>query len=254
MKRILAYLCHLIRKSMHPAPGVIHGMKFGFMTLLIAVQLSACRPKDATKPNVLFIAIDDLNDWAGFLNGHPQAQTPRMDQLASQSIVFHNAYCSGPACGPSRTSLLYGIQPYKSGSYGLHEVYNPKNMEMFANHTSLPARFKEEGYYTAGCGKIFHYPESNRDFEVYYCSPNSRVFPESENPDSFIPNGERPFSDFQFGPIGKKNEHKLHDQQYADWAVEQLKQKHDKPFFLAVGFEKPHLPWVAPQSYYCFME
>ncbi len=219
---------------------------------LLGLLLISCGKKEniEEQPNVLFIAIDDLNDWTGFLNGHPQALTPNMDQLTNSSMVFMNANCSGPACGPSRTSLLYGIQPYKSGSYGHHSVYNPKNMGVFSNLRSLPAMFREQGYYTAGCGKIDHYEEIDGDFEIYFRSPNNRIFPDSNNPESFLPERERPFSDFKIGPVLAEDEPRMHDRQYADWAVEQLKQGHDKPFFLAVGFEKPHLPWVAPQEYF----
>jgi arylsulfatase A-like enzyme len=219
---------------------------------LFVLLLSSCQQKEkpASQPNVLFIAIDDLNDWTGFMGGHPQARTPKMDRLASHSTVFTNAYCSSPACGPSRTSLLYGIQTYKSGSYGHHEVYNPNNLPVFSSLKTIPALFRQQGYYTAGSGKIFHYAQDNEDFEVYYKPKNGRVFPNPKNSESYIPKGKRPYSDFQFGPISTENEHKIHDKQYADWAVDQLGIKHDKPFFLAVGFEKPHLPWVAPQSYF----
>lgn len=79
-----------------------------WLLLSLAFSMSAFA---ADRPNVLFIAIDDLNDWTGFLGGHPQAQTPHMDALANQGTVFTHAYCSAPACGPSRTSLMYGIYP-----------------------------------------------------------------------------------------------------------------------------------------------
>ncbi|MCY1719393.1 sulfatase [Prolixibacteraceae bacterium Z1-6] len=224
--------------------------RFAFLLAVLLFYSCQQKNKELLKPNVLFIAIDDLNDWTGFLGGHPQAHTPQMDKLASSSIVFRNAYCSGPACGPSRTSLLYGIQPYKSRSYGHHDVYNPKNMDVFTNLKSLPAVFREHGYYTAGCGKIDHYQVVNNDFEIYFKSPNDRVFPDPDNPETVIPKGGRPISDFQIGPISAEDELKMHDRQYAEWAAEKLKQKHDRPFFLAVGFEKPHLPWVAPQEYF----
>ena len=69
------------------------------------------------KPNVLFIAIDDLNDWTGTLRGNPQAKTPHLDRLASQGMVFANAHCAAPACGPSRSAIMSGLRPSTSGNY-----------------------------------------------------------------------------------------------------------------------------------------
>lgn len=82
----------------------------------------------AAKPNVLFIAVDDLNDWVGYLGGHPQAHTPNLDAFAGRSVAFTRAYAAAPVCGPSRTALMYGLYPHNSGSYGHREVYNPANL------------------------------------------------------------------------------------------------------------------------------
>ena len=91
-----------------PAPLITILATFQAVGFLQAEELPA-------RPNVLFIAIDDMNDWTGFLGGHPQAQTPHMDRLAKKGVNFTNAHCSAPGCSPSRNALLYGVEPYKSG-------------------------------------------------------------------------------------------------------------------------------------------
>ena len=114
----------------------------------------------AEKPNVLFIAVDDLNDWVGFLGGHPQAKTPHMDRFAEKAVVFENAHCAAPLCGPSRTALMYGMAPYKSGSYThADKIYDPSQC-IPAEYAPLNLQFQRNGYYTLGRGKVFHKEES----------------------------------------------------------------------------------------------
>lgn len=72
------------------------------------------------QPNILFIAIDDMNDWTGFLGGHPAAKTPNMDRLAEKGVNFSNAHCSAPGCSPSRNALLFGMEPFNSGHYAFY--------------------------------------------------------------------------------------------------------------------------------------
>ena len=103
-------------------------------------------------PNVLFIAIDDMNDWAGFLHTHPQVQTPHMDALATAGISFSNAHCPAPICGPSRTAILSGRWPTSTGIYS-----NAINYRKQLPHlVSLPEHFRQNGYYVMGIGEIFH--------------------------------------------------------------------------------------------------
>ena len=87
------------------------------LVVLLAQATAVARP-----PNILFIAIDDLNDWTGFLGGHPQAQTPNMDLLANRGVNFRNAHTAAPGCSPSRNALLFGIQPFHSGLYPLYDT------------------------------------------------------------------------------------------------------------------------------------
>jgi hypothetical protein len=139
------------------------GGKMAGFVLLAAMSWMVTGNAAAAKsppPNVLFIAVDDLNDWTGFLGGHPQAKTPNMDRLADRSMVFANNVCAAPICGPSRTSLMYGIAPYKSGSYGHDKKVSPPEMRIAPSIQPLNLLFQNNGYYTAGIGKIFHFKES----------------------------------------------------------------------------------------------
>ena len=106
----------------------------------------------AAKPNVLFIAIDDLNDWIGCLGGHPQARTPNLDQLAKRGVLFTRAYCAAPSCNPSRASLMTGILPSTSGVYHNSQPWRPA----MPKAVTLPQHFTEHGYWSAGSGKIYH--------------------------------------------------------------------------------------------------
>ena len=108
----------------------------------------------ARTPNVLFIAIDDLNDWVGCLGGHPQAQTPNMDRLAARGTLFRNAHCQAPLCNPSRASLLTGLRPSTTGIYGL--APGIRDVARTRDCVTLPQYFARHGYFTATFGKVFH--------------------------------------------------------------------------------------------------
>lgn len=202
-------------------------------------------------PNVLFIAIDDLNDWVGFLGGHPQVKTPNIDALAESSVAFTHAYASAPVCGPSRTALMYGIYPHKTGSYGHHRIYNPNNLHVFDSLKTIPSAFRKNGYYTAGAGKLFHYQYDQKDFHTYFY-PSERKLPDPDNSESFYPDDSlsSEFSGMAIGPLAPEDVEHTRDKRIADWAIGQLQKKHEKPFFIGIGFHKPHLPWTAPELYF----
>src|SRR5262245_63708194 len=100
----------------------------------------------AAAPNVLFIAIDDLNDWVGCLGGHPQARTPNIDRLAKKSLLFTRAYCAAPACNPSRTAILTGLRPSTSGVYHNNQPWRPA----LPDAVTLPHYLRMHGYYVLG--------------------------------------------------------------------------------------------------------
>lgn len=126
-------------------------MKF----LLGILILSGASVQAAEQPNILFIAIDDMNDWTGFLGGHPQAQTPNMDRLARKGVSFTNAHCSAPGCSPSRNALLFGTEPFHSGLYAFydHAGFSDK---VLRGCTTIPELLRANGYNTYGSGKIHH--------------------------------------------------------------------------------------------------
>ena len=149
----------------------------------MASHTYAAKPQGRTKneelrtasprPNVIFIAIDDLNDWTDTLKGNPQARTPHMDQLAAKGMVFTNAHCAAPACGPSRSAIMSGIRPSTSGNY-----INKSSLihnSILNNSVLLPEFFGRNGYYVCGAGKLFHgyhfnYEVKGRGFDEYYPS------------------------------------------------------------------------------------
>ncbi len=216
--------------------------------LLVAVLLTAAQGSAAEKPagradkmNVLFIAVDDLNDWTTFLGGYPgTVKTPNLDRLARRGVFFTRAYCSAPACNPSRASLLCGVRPSTSGVYHNSNPWRPQ----MPDAVTLPQHFMAHGYKVWGGGKIFHGrfkdPES---WEVYLPRPADPV-PEVR-PANGIPNTAH----FDWGPVQVGDE-AMGDTQVTDWAVEFLSKEHDRPYFLAVGMFRPHLPWYVPQKHF----
>ena len=119
---------------------------------LLALLLCLCAT--AQKPNVLFIAVDDLNDWVGCLGGHPQAKTPNIDGLAERGVLFTNAHTAAPLCNPSRTAILFGRRPSTTGVVGNMDDW--RTFDSLKGVDSLPQYFRKSGYYTAAGGKIFH--------------------------------------------------------------------------------------------------
>ena len=115
---------------------------------------AAAKAADTAKPNVLLIAIDDLNDWIGCMGGHPQAKTPNIDRLAARGVLFNNAHCQSPVCNPSRASMMTSLYPSTSGIYFL--TPDLSRSPVAKKNTLLPKRFQDDGYYVTGAGKLFH--------------------------------------------------------------------------------------------------
>jgi len=194
------------------------------------------------RPNVLFIAIDDLNDWIGCLGGHPQAQTPHMDRLAGEGILFENAHCQAPICTPSRASLLSGLYPATTGLYFLSPQY--REAKTLRNTLTLPQYFRKHGYTSLGVGKVFHTGGDEDSFDEYGGTMGG-FGPRPEEKLS-LPEGH-PLWDW--GAFPDEDVH-MPDYQVAHWATEKLGQNHDKPFFLSVGFWRPHVPLYVPQQWF----
>jgi len=203
--------------------------------------------KQLKKPNVLFIAIDDLNDWIGCLGGHPDVKTPNLDRLAARGVLFTNAHCSAPACNPSRASLMTGILPSTSGIY--HNPNPWRQSPVLKDAVTIPQHFIANGYSAVGGGKIYHggFPDP-ASWQDYFPSQQKNK-PDDPMPPKRPLNGIPNTAHFDWGPVDVGDE-KMGDSQVASWAISQLRKKHDKPFFLACGFFRPHLPWYVPQNYF----
>jgi arylsulfatase A-like enzyme len=196
----------------------------------------------AAQPNVLFIAVDDLNDWIEHLGGHPNAKTPNIDRLAKRGVSFTAAYCSAPLCNPSRISLLTGIAPSNSGVYGNGEQLRDK----LPDAVTLMQHFRNAGYTPRGSGKIFHGakpydPNSWDEFHVPEWGGRGKTLPRDAtlSESAWTP----------WGPSSSTDE-EMFDHKVASWVISELDRTHDKPFFLAGGFTKPHLPWIVPKAYF----
>ncbi len=214
-------------------------------TLSTPAILSAQPP--GSKPNVLFMAIDDLNDWIGCLGGHPDVRTPNLDRLAARGVLFTNAHCSAPACNPSRASLMTGILPSTSGVY--HNPNPWRKSPVLADAVTIPQHFMAHGYRAVGGGKIYHggFPDPP-SWQEYFPS-QTRNKPPDPMPKNRPLNGIPRTAHFDWGPVDA-DDPAMGDYQVAEWAISELQKRHDKPFFLGCGFFRPHLPWYAPQKYF----
>ncbi len=199
------------------------------------------------KPNILFIAIDDQNDWIGCLGGHPQVKTPNIDQLAARGTLFTNAHCQAPICNGSRTSLMTGLRPSTTGIYGLAPWF--RDLPQYKDVTSLPQYLAQHGYQTYTTGKIYHghYGRRKKDREFHVIGPGTRVLAKPKN--KLVTSTLSPHPLVDWGTFPHNDEDKG-DWKVASWAVEQLNAKPQKPFFLSVGFFLPHVPCYATQKWF----
>ncbi len=207
-----------------------------------ALTLQLASVSRADKPNVLLVCIDDLNDWVGCLEGHPQVKTPNIDRLAKRGVLFANAHCQAPICNPSRVSFLTGMLPSTTGVYLLSPT-NFRVSPVLKDMATLPEHFAANGYKTIGCGKIYHNASSTDTFQEY--GPRGGFGPLPKEKFNHL-QGHRLWDWGEF----PGDDEQMPDHQVAAWAAERLADKHDKPFLLAVGFHRPHVPLYAPQKWW----
>ena len=201
--------------------------------------------KPANRPNVLFIAVDDLNDWIGPLGGHPDVKTPNLDRLAKRSMTFERAYCAAPVCGPSRVALLTGRQPASTGVYG-NKQHVFRLSEVLKDVVTLPEHFKRHGYRTAGGGKIFHGRVPREDPRAWDEPIKIHGNPK---PDEIPACGIPEIKPIDWAGVDAEHE-KFFDWDLATQCRDFLMKRREKPFFLACGVFRPHLPWYAPKRYF----
>ena len=125
-----------------------------FLTCLCFLLLTCPCFANDKPPNVLFLAVDDLNNWVGCLGGHPQAKTPNIDALANKGVLFGQAYCAAPLCHPSRTAIMTGLRPSTTGVYGNLNWF--RDMPQYKDWVTLPQYFRQHGYLVWGGGKLYH--------------------------------------------------------------------------------------------------
>ncbi len=245
----------------------------------LATPVAATTAQSADKPNVLFIAVDDLNDWIGCMKGHPQALTPNLDRLAARGVLFANAHCTAPACNPSRAAVFSGQMPQVTGVWSnrsgpIDRLYPEANL--------LPRTFSQAGYRTLGTGKLLH-SRGKAAFDEYFgteqrWSPLSKKavqYTDKELPtkgtdtprhvtkdrlgrEVILPLNRMPSDrgadrhdgeSFDWGPWDVPDAD-FGDTQITDWAIEKIKQAHVKPVFLGVGYYRPHIPLWAPKRFF----
>ena len=228
-------------------------MKSRFLVLVgFALVLMSCQQPKKTevksseikKPNVLLIAVDDLNDWIGVMGGHPQVKTPNMDRLAARGVLFSNAQCQSPVCNPSRASLMTSLYPSTSGIYFLDP--DLKESPIASKSKLMPQRFEEEGYNVFGAGKLFHNGGGqNETYIPNYAGQFGGFGPMPKEKITNFPG--HPLWDWGVYP---ERDDQMPDYQIASWAKERLSEKQEQPFWMGVGFYRPHVPQFAPQKWF----
>ena len=256
--------------NQHQETQLRHPMNNPFASHLIfglflsaAIHNTVVAQSEQSPPNVVFLAVDDMNDFVGCLDSRPNAITPNIDRLAARGVCFTNGHTAGVFCAPSRAAIFSGQYASTTGCY--------ETPNYFVHHPeieSLQTSFAKAGYTTLGAGKLFHHPAGaidQRGWTEFFLrnqfqreggwaleswssdTPVPQPFPASVyNKGKEITGGLF----LEWGAVPKEREEEMADTIRANWAVEQLKQEHEKPFFLACGFYAPHYPNYCPQKYF----
>ncbi len=246
----------------------------GFLILLCCGLSGWSRADD--QPDVLFIAVDDLNDWVQCLGGRAGVHTPNLDRLAAQGTLFTNAHCAAPSCNPSRVAVMTGVAPHQSGIY--HNGQSWRAAPRLRNAVTLPEHFRSQGYRAVGGGKIFHalswiqdaygkqqnearlwdayFPSADRPLpptlwpKEAQAKTNARGYtqwkPIARTRDPQIP---RPAHFWDWAPMDEA-ESGMADHQVVSWAIDAWQGRKGQPVFQAVGIFRPHIPWFVPKKYF----
>ena len=238
--------------------------KISYLFVLMLV-VSACGNKEKTniaettptKPNVLFIAVDDLNTMIGPIDNFSNAKTPNFERLAKMGVTFTNAHCQAPLCGPSRASLMSGLRPSTTGIYGMtpDDKIRSEDNPVTKDITFLPEYFENNGYRTMGIGKLFHIN-----------APKGVLNENGGRVKGFGPYPEKRFVWDGFGTSKQKkrkygrtstdwgafpeNDTLMPDHKSVNWVIERLHKKYEKPFFMGLGFLRVHVPLYVPQKWF----
>jgi len=205
--------------------------------------------QEKKQPNVLFIAVDDLNDWIGCMGGNKQSITPNFDRLAAKGMLFTNAHCVAPACNPSRSATMTGRSPHTSGLYDNRQ----KMRDIMPKETIMPRYFSDHGYWSGGSGKILHFfidPQSWDEHSPSEGSPIPETLYPEKRPVSLPVAGPWQYIETDWGALDVTDEKFGGDYLVSQWVGNKLAKKHEKPFFLACGIYRPHEPWFVPKKYF----
>ncbi|MDB4614401.1 sulfatase [bacterium] len=216
----------------------------------LSFQVTATGNADepSEKPNVVMICIDDLNDWVGFLGGHPQAITPHMDSLAKRGRNFVNAHCAVPVCTCSRVSVMSGVAATTHGSYEIGPKY--EELPALTNVPTIQRYFKDNGYYTLAGGKVLHHGFGGRIAGDIDRSLGRKKSPRPRKPLN-RPSDWSGAWDWGAHPATNAE---MADYQLATNAAKVLKEDFDQPFFMTVGFFRPHVPLYVPPKWFDLYE
>ena len=199
---------------------------------------------EAGRPNVVMICIDDLNDWVGFLGGHPDAKTPHMDSLAKRGCNFTNAHCAVPVCSASRVSIMSGVAPTTHGSYELGPAY--EDLPALINVPTIHRYFKDNGYLTLSGGKVLHHGFRGRLKGDIDQSLGRRKSPTPRKPLNRPAHWSKAWDWGAF----PETDADMAEIQLANEAAKVLSGEYDKPFFMSVGFFRPHVPLYVPLRWF----
>jgi arylsulfatase A-like enzyme len=218
------------------------------ITFICIIVLGIQGPVSAQqRPNVLFIALDDMNDWITLLDDDAPIRTPNLERLARRGTVFTRAYCASAACNPSRTSIMTGLRPSTTGVYGNNTDWRGALPDV----ATIPQHFMQNGYQAMGAGKIFHHHgggayhdrKSFNDFQMMPDPPDAPMPQQKRNGFAWYGSANTDWGVWPPDP----NEHV--DIKTANYVIDQLQQNHNKPFFLAAGIFRPHMPFFIPPGY-----
>jgi len=220
--------------------------------LLVKSDLNAA---DHSRPNVLFMMADDLNNSLGTY-GHPLVKTPNLDKLAARGVRFEKAACQFPLCGPSRNSMLTGLYPNSSGILTNSQIFR----QTIPSHKSLSQSFRLEGYFAARIGKLYHYNvplsigtnghDDPGSWEMEINPTGSDRMEDMDNTFSLIPGSYGGTLSWYASPSPDEKHTDGMMAREAEWVLERCAKDKSRPFFLALGFFRPHTPYIAPKTWF----
>ncbi|TKG90750.1 DUF4976 domain-containing protein [Puteibacter caeruleilacunae] len=239
-----------------------------FFALLLAISHSAFGQTE--KPNILFFAVDDMADWVGCMKGYPgTVHTPNIDRLAQRGMLFTNAHCASPICGPSRAAVMTGLRPEQNGVY-----HNIGHYNEYSEAIGFPLYFRQHGYEVLGAGKINHGygceipenwdaygpdaghiggPVNAEEMSIEGMDPTKYIkrfdVTLPQNTGALVDRPNNKYSTWDYCAFDIPD-NQMPDGKIAAWGVEQLQKEHDKPFLVACGFYRPHQPFYVPKKYF----